>query len=154
MNFSQFAWLDHLFLSTFSGSGRNSRTLKVNLACFRNHGDHPLHLLCMGIISSGMVVISITLVIAKLSSHSITFHIFSTKENALLSHKIFKIGDEMCFVSFSYTHAATVLFHQCLREVLDLMNIKDSLSLSLYMYVCMYICMYVCMYMCSWQLVC
>ena len=81
------------------------------------------------------------------------FSYFSTKENALLSHKIFKIGDEMCFVSFPYTHAATVLFHQCLQEVLDLMNIKDSLSLSLYiymyiyMYVCMYVYMYVCMYL-------
>ena len=74
------------------------------------------------------------------------FSYFSTKENALLSHKIFKIGDEMCFVSFPYTHAATVLFHQCLQEVLDLMNIKDSLSLSLYVYIYIYICMYVCMY--------
>ena len=140
MNFSQFAWLDNLFLSTFSGSGRNYWTLKVNLACFRNHGDHPLHLLCMGIISSCMVVISITLVIAKLSSHSITFHIFLQKK-MLYCLKIFKIGDEMCFVSFPYTHAATVLFHQCLREVLDLMNIKDSLSLSLIIYLC--VCVYV-----------
>jgi hypothetical protein len=48
-------WTMHsLFL--LPGSGGNPRALEVDMAYFRNHRDHPLHLLCMGTISSGIVV--------------------------------------------------------------------------------------------------
>lgn len=46
-------------LSLFSGSGRNTRACEVNVACFRNHGDHALHLLCMGLIPTGIIGIKV-----------------------------------------------------------------------------------------------
>lgn len=39
-----------------SGGGRNSRAFEVNLASIGNYGDYSLHLLCMGLIPSGILL--------------------------------------------------------------------------------------------------
>lgn len=36
------------------GSGRNAGALQVSLAYFRNHGNNPLYMLCLGAISAGI----------------------------------------------------------------------------------------------------